>query len=163
MLHVCVYNIYIYIYIHVYIYIYICTYLYIYIYIYMYLYLYLYLYLSIYIFIYIHEIIYIYIYIPIHIHMSVPLLVHFRTRPSAATPPRICRRRENMVRANMVLAEFIKFKHGLYRSCGIECFEGIMLEPCLLQPCFHVAGYGRAQRRMMRLLDSLVHFRTYLS
>ena len=20
------------------------------------------------------------------------------------------------------------------------CFEGIMLEPCLLQPCFHVAG-----------------------
>ena len=21
-----------------------------------------------------------------------------------------------------------------------ECFEGIMIEPCLLQPCFHVAG-----------------------
>ena len=40
----------------------------------------------------------------------------------------------------MVLAEFVKFKHGLYKSCGIECFEGIMLEPCLLQPCFHVAG-----------------------
>ena len=40
----------------------------------------------------------------------------------------------------MVLAEFIEFKHGLYKSCGIECFEGIMLEPCLLQPCFHVAG-----------------------
>ena len=40
----------------------------------------------------------------------------------------------------MVLAEFVKFKHGLYKSCGIECFEGVMLEPCLLQPCFHVAG-----------------------
>ena len=45
-----------------------------------------------------------------------------------------------MVGVNMVLAEFVKFKHGLYKSCGIECFEGIMLEPCLLQPCFHVAG-----------------------
>ena len=22
----------------------------------------------------------------------------------------------------------------------MECFEGIMLETCLLQPCFHVAG-----------------------
>ena len=22
-----------------------------------------------------------------------------------------------------------------------ECFDGIMLEPCLLQPCFHVAGF----------------------
>ena len=50
------------------------------------------------------------------------------------------RRRENMVGVSMVLAEFVKFKHGLYKSCGIECFEGIMLEPCLLQPCFHVAG-----------------------
>ena len=36
----------------------------------------------------------------------------------------------------MVLAESIKFKHGLYKSRGIECFEGIMLEPCLLQPLF---------------------------
>ena len=40
----------------------------------------------------------------------------------------------------MVLAECINFKHGLYKSCGIECFEGTMPEPCLLQPCFHVAG-----------------------
>ena len=40
----------------------------------------------------------------------------------------------------MALAEFVKFKHGLYKSCGIERYEGIMLEPCLLQPCFHVAG-----------------------
>ena len=41
----------------------------------------------------------------------------------------------------MVLAEFVTLKHGLYKSCGIEWFEGIMLEPCLLQPCFHVAGF----------------------
>ena len=47
---------------------------------------------------------------------------------------------ENMVGVNMVLAEFVKFKDGLYDSCGIEWFEGIMLETCLLQPCFHVAG-----------------------
>ena len=39
----------------------------------------------------------------------------------------------------MVLAEFVYFKHGLRKSCGIECFEGIMLEPCLPQPCFHAA------------------------
>ena len=50
------------------------------------------------------------------------------------------RRRENMVGVNMVLAEFVKLKHGLYKSCGIERFEGIMLESCSLQPCFHVAG-----------------------
>ena len=49
-------------------------------------------------------------------------------------------RRENMVGINMVLAESVRFKHGLYESCGVECVEGIMLEPCLLQPCFHVAG-----------------------
>ena len=24
-----------------------------------------------------------------------------------------------------------------------ECFEGTMLEPCLLKPCFHVAGDNR--------------------
>ena len=53
---------------------------------------------------------------------------------------RISRRRENMVGVNMVLAEFVKFKRGLYKSCGIEWFDGIMLEPCLLQPCLHVAG-----------------------
>ena len=41
----------------------------------------------------------------------------------------------------MVLAEFVKLKHGLYKSCGIEWFEGIVLEPCLLQPCLHVAGH----------------------
>ena len=54
------------------------------------------------------------------------------------------RPRENMVGVNLVLAELVKFKHGLYESCGIECFEGIMLEPCLLQPCFHVAASSRS-------------------
>ena len=28
-----------------------------------------------------------------------------------------------------------------------ECFEGIMLEPCLFQPCFHVAGYSGSRLR----------------
>ena len=41
---------------------------------------------------------------------------------------------------SMVLASFIKLNHGSCKSCGTECFEGIVLEPCLLQPCFHVAG-----------------------
>ena len=40
----------------------------------------------------------------------------------------------------MVLAYFTKFKRGLCESSGIECFEGTVLEPCLFQPCFHVAG-----------------------
>ena len=54
------------------------------------------------------------------------------------------RRRENMVGVNMVLAEFVKFKHGLYKSCVTDCLEGIMLEPYLLQPCVHIAGEGAA-------------------
>ena len=57
------------------------------------------------------------------------------------------RRRENMVGVNMVLAEFSKSKHGLCKSFDIECLEGIMLEPCLLQPCFHVAGVCRGARK----------------
>ena len=47
---------------------------------------------------------------------------------------------KTMVGVSMVLAEFVKLKHGLCKSCGVECFEGIVLEPCLLQPCFHVAA-----------------------
>ena len=54
-------------------------------------------------------------------------------------------RPENMAGVSMVSAEFAKFKHGLHKSCGIECLEGMMLEPCLLQPCFHVAGRRRAR------------------
>ena len=53
---------------------------------------------------------------------------------------RSIRRREHMVGVNMVLAESVKFKHSLYKSCGIDCVEGIMLEACLLQPCLHVTG-----------------------
>ena len=68
----------------------------------------------------------------------------YYTRPSSPSSGRTSwpapigrsRRRENMVGVNMALAEFVKFKHGLYKSCGIECVEGIMLEPCLLQPCY---------------------------
>ena len=30
------------------------------------------------------------------------------------------RRRVNMVGVDMALAEFARFKHGLYKSCGIE-------------------------------------------
>ena len=55
-------------------------------------------------------------------------------------PKASSRRRVNMVGVNMVLAQFVKFKHGLYKSCGLECLERIMPEPGLLQPCFHVAG-----------------------
>ena len=40
------------------------------------------------------------------------------------------RRRENMVGVNMVLTYFVKFKHRLCRSCGIECLDGMLLEPC---------------------------------
>ena len=99
---------------------------------------------------------YVYTYIYIYIYMATES-THRRLEPSEKgreperlTQPRrrgpehavniIARRRENMVGVNMVLAEFVKFKHGLYKSCGIEWFEGSMLEPCLLQPCFHVAG-----------------------
>ena len=65
---------------------------------------------------------------------------------------------ENMVGVNMVLAEFVRFKHGLYRSCGIEWFEGIVLEPCLLQPCFHVAGQSSTPQT-----TSLLHLFQYKS
>ena len=51
----------------------------------------------------------------------------------------------------MVLAEFVKFKHGLYKSCGVKWLEGILLEPCLLQPCFHwPAGRERSRRAQRR-------------
>ena len=49
----------------------------------------------------------------------------------------------------MILAEFVQFKHGLYKSCDIEWFEGIMLEPCLLQPCFHVAVNNALEPRRL--------------
>ena len=61
----------------------------------------------------------------------------------------------------MVLAEFVKFKHGLYKSCGIEWFEGIMLEPWLLQPCFHVAGSRRRRNAKYIYIYIYIYTHTY--
>ena len=78
--------------------------------------------------------IYIYIYIHMCMHMYVCIYIyiyththtHTRAAPEGAAYRRslrpvalYCRPRENMVGVNMVLAEFVKFKHGLYNSCGI--------------------------------------------
>ena len=99
-----------------------CVYIYIYIHTYTY---------NTYIYIYIHDIyIYIYVYIRPALGSGAPL--RFTVGQTSASPA--CRRRENMLGANMVLAESAKFKYGLYNSCVVECFEGFMLEPCLLQP-----------------------------
>ena len=49
------------------------------------------------------------------------------------------RRRENMVGVNMVGVNMVGVNNVAHDAI-CECFEGIMLEPCLLQPCFHVAG-----------------------
>ena len=46
----------------------------------------------------------------------------------------ISRRRENMVGVNMVGVNMA------FHDAICECFEGAMLEPCLLKPWFHVAG-----------------------
>ena len=49
----------------------------------------------------------------------------------------------NMVGVNMVLAEYHQIKHAISNDVTCRCFDGILLKPCLLQPCFHVAGGGR--------------------
>ena len=49
------------------------------------------------------------------------------------------RRRDNMVGVNMVGVNMA------FHDAMCECFEGTMLEPCLLKPCVHVAGI-RAQQ-----------------
>ena len=54
------------------------------------------------------------------------------------------RRRENMVGVNMVGVS------NVVHDAICECSEGIMLEPCLLQPCFHVAGVGSAKTTVTR-------------
>ena len=93
---------------------------------------------------------YIYIYIYIHICTSIIGCPHPHSRFDAVNlvgnSSHAYRRRVNMVEINMVLAESVEFKHGLYKSCGIEWFEGIVLEPCLLQPCFHVAGHRKLRQ-----------------
>ena len=48
--------------------------------------------------------------------------------------PTVSRRRENMVGVNMVGV------NNVFHDTTCEFVEGIMLEACLLQPCFHVAG-----------------------
>ena len=58
----------------------------------------------------------------------------------------------------MALAQFVSFKYGLHKSCGIECVEGIMLEPCLLQPCYHVAG----SLMIMSVFISIISIRALL-
>ena len=119
--------------------------MYIYIYIYAYVCIYVCMYICMYVCIYIYIYIHIYIYIYIYIYINQAEELEAARAASGAAKAGDSRRRENMVGVNMVLAEFIKFNHGLYKPCGIECFEGIMLEPCLLQPRFHVAGIGAAQ------------------
>ena len=57
-----------------------------------------------------------------------------RARPRARPRVRCIRRRENMVGVNMVGV------HMAFHDAIFECFEGTMLEPCLLKAYFHVAG-----------------------
>ena len=112
----------------------ICMYVYIYIYIYIYMHIYIYMYTYMYIYMYMH----IYIFINKLINnmkLTITITMHAITniihRTKKATT---CRRRENMVRVNMVGVNMA------FHDAACECFEGTMLEPCLLQPCFHVAG-----------------------
>ena len=85
--------------------------------------------------------------------------MQYITKQFRLNEPNKYRRRESMVGVNMVLAEFIQFKHGLYKSYVIECFEGIMLEPCLLQPCFHFAGNTKKQDfGIAKVMDSTAAF-----
>ena len=44
------------------------------------------------------------------------------------------RRRQNMVGVNMAGVD------NVAHDALCECFQGTMFKPCLLQPCFHVAG-----------------------
>ena len=84
------------------------------------------------VYIYIYICIYIYIYIYVYTYICCTMSESDLTIPW--TPGYTFRRRENMVGANMVGVS------NVVHDAICECFEGIMLEPCLLQPCFHVAG-----------------------
>ena len=92
----------------------------------------------------------------------IPSPPRIRQTPRAHRLRQHVRRRENMVGVNMDLAEFMKFKHGLHNSCGIECLEIIMLEPCLLQPCFHVAGTSPQPRQPLRHIYIYIYIYTYI-
>ena len=106
-------------------------------------------YIHIYIYIYAHICILMYVYMYVYVSLGragdhVLDKVAVARRVDDGVVPllgvELLRRREHMVGVNMVLEESVKLKHGLCKSCGAECFEGILLEPCLLQPCSHVAG-----------------------
>ena len=55
------------------------------------------------------------------------------------------RRRENMVGVNNVAHDAI-----------CECFEGIVLELCLLQPCFHVARLSTRGRACLAYYENTI-------
>ena len=71
------------------------------------------------------------------------------------------RRRENMVGVNMVLAEYHQIQAWLlwiYVLSAIwGCFDGVLLKPCLLQPCFHLAGQGSHLQRAQRASDVITY------
>ena len=89
---------------------------------------------------------YMYIYIYIHIHVFIIIIICIIIIIIIIIIIHVCyvRRRENMVGVNMVLAEYNRIQtrsSWIYLLLAIcECFDGILLKPCLLQPCFHVAG-----------------------
>ena len=94
---------------------------------------------------------YIYIYIYIYIHIKAGDLLR-PGPPSAAggaggEGQRVPRRRENMVGVNMVGVNMA------FHDAVCERFEGAMLEPCLLKPCFHVAGFRSSPRTGSILSD----------
>ena len=69
--------------------------------------------------------------------------------------PWLCRRRENMVGVNMLGVNMLGVNMVVHDAI-CECFEGNMLEPCLLKPCFHVAGCAVSLCCMIRFLVLLV-------
>ena len=74
------------------------------------------------------------------------------------------RPRENMVGVNMVLAEYHQntLKQQIANRSIITMFEfdGILLKPCLLQPCFHVAGIWSSW--MLRSLSLSLYIYIYI-
>ena len=110
--------------IHIYIYIYMC--IHIYIYIHVYIYIYIYIHMCVYICIYIY--IYIYIYISARPGLRAPTSRSSRApRPgtprACPTAGSTCRRHENMVGVNRVLAYFVLFASVLWVSSGNHVYS----------------------------------------
>ena len=132
--------------IYIYIYIYVCIHTYIHIYIYIYICI-----ICAYIIYTTYNVyIYVYIYIYIYTHTYVPRTLappsayqgaRHITRPSGSDNDRP---RENTVGVNMVLAEYhqniLKQQIATIVITTMFEFDGVLLKPCLLQPCFHVTG-----------------------